>query len=99
VGSHTVEADRQTLNTSKPQDFMEGKLSKVCHVIAVAQTVHQIVESETCAPRVSCVKKENLKLSLCLINHAPRHEDVLGNGGIDPQFLSSVLDGVFAVTV
>jgi hypothetical protein len=33
-----------------------------------------------------------VKLSLCLINVAPRHEDIWRNGGIAPQFLVSALD-------
>jgi hypothetical protein len=37
------------------------------------------------------VKK--VKLSLCLINQAPRHENVWGNGGIAPPFPTSALDG------
>jgi hypothetical protein len=32
-------------------------------------------------------KLKKLKLSLCLINQALRHEDVWGSGGIDPCFL------------
>jgi hypothetical protein len=32
-----------------------------------------------------------VKLSLCLINEAPCHEDVCGSGGIAPHFLSSAL--------
>jgi hypothetical protein len=31
--------------------------------------------------------KDNVKLSLCLTNYAPRHEGVRGNGYIDPYFL------------
>jgi hypothetical protein len=34
-----------------------------------------------------------VKLSLRLINEAPRHEDVWGNGGITSLFLTSALDG------
>jgi hypothetical protein len=37
--------------------------------------------------------KEEAKLSLCLINQAPRHDDVPGSGGIAPSFLTSALDG------
>jgi hypothetical protein len=36
--------------------------------------------------------KVKLKLSLCFTS-APRHEDVLGSGGIVPAFLTSALDG------
>jgi hypothetical protein len=32
------------------------------------------------------------KLSLCLINEAPCHEDVLERGGIAPPFLTLALD-------
>jgi hypothetical protein len=39
-----------------------------------------------------CCKKE-VKLSLCLINYASRHEDVLGSGGIAPTFLTLAIDG------
>jgi hypothetical protein len=34
-----------------------------------------------------------VKWSLCLISYAPRHEDVWGNEGIAPSFLTSALDG------
>jgi hypothetical protein len=34
-----------------------------------------------------------VKVSLCLINYAPRHEEVWGSEGIDPAFLTSALDG------
>jgi hypothetical protein len=37
--------------------------------------------------------KKKVKLSLCLISYALCHEDVSGNGGIAPPFLTSVLDG------
>jgi hypothetical protein len=33
-----------------------------------------------------------VKFSLCLINEAPRHEDVWGSGGIRPPFLTTALD-------
>jgi hypothetical protein len=33
------------------------------------------------------------KLSLCLINEAPRYEGIRGNGGIDPQLSISALEG------
>jgi hypothetical protein len=36
---------------------------------------------------------KKVKLSLCLINYASRHEDVLGSGGIAPSFLTSAIDG------
>jgi hypothetical protein len=38
--------------------------------------------------------KLKVKLSLCLINYASRHEDVWGSGGKAPPFLTSALDGV-----
>jgi hypothetical protein len=34
-----------------------------------------------------------IKASLCLINQAPRYEDVWGSGGIDPPLLIWALDG------
>jgi hypothetical protein len=34
-----------------------------------------------------------VKLSMCFINYAPRHEDVWGSGGIAQKFLTSALDG------
>jgi hypothetical protein len=37
--------------------------------------------------------KVKIKLSLCLINQAPRHENICGIGGIAPSFLTSALDG------
>jgi hypothetical protein len=37
--------------------------------------------------------KKKVKFSLCLINKAPCHEDVQGNDGTAPPFLTSVLDG------
>jgi hypothetical protein len=37
--------------------------------------------------------KIKVKLSLCLINWASRHEDILEGGGIAPPLLISVLDG------
>jgi hypothetical protein len=36
---------------------------------------------------------KRVKLSLYLINEAPRHEDVSGNGGIAPPFLTSARGG------
>jgi hypothetical protein len=36
---------------------------------------------------------EKVKLYLCLMNHALRHKDVWGSGGIAPPFLTSALDG------
>jgi hypothetical protein len=36
---------------------------------------------------------EKVKLSLCLINYAQCHEDILGSGGITPPFLTSALVG------
>jgi hypothetical protein len=33
-----------------------------------------------------------VKLFLCLTNYAPRHEDVWGNGGVVPSFLTLPLD-------
>jgi hypothetical protein len=38
-------------------------------------------------------KKVNLKLSLCLINYAPHHEDRSEGEGIVPPFLTLALDG------
>jgi hypothetical protein len=37
--------------------------------------------------------KVQVKLSLCSINYAPRHEDGFWSGGIAPQFLTSAQDG------
>jgi hypothetical protein len=37
--------------------------------------------------------KLKVKLSPCLINKAPRHEDKWGSGGIASSFLTSTLDG------
>jgi hypothetical protein len=42
---------------------------------------------------LSAYKVKRAKLSLCLINYTPRHEDVWGSGGIAPPFLTSELDG------
>jgi hypothetical protein len=39
------------------------------------------------------IRKKKAKLSLCLINSAPRHEDICGSGGIAPPFLVSALVG------
>jgi hypothetical protein len=36
---------------------------------------------------------KQVKLSLCFINEAPRHEDVWGSGGLAPPFLTLGLDG------
>jgi hypothetical protein len=36
---------------------------------------------------------DKVKLSLCLINKAPRHEDVWGSGGIAPLFWTLALYG------
>jgi hypothetical protein len=36
---------------------------------------------------------KKVKMSLYIMNYAPRHEDVWGTGSIAPQFLISVLDG------
>jgi hypothetical protein len=42
----------------------------------------------------SCKMKYREKLlSLCLINQAPRHEDIWGSGGIAPPYFTSILDG------
>jgi hypothetical protein len=35
--------------------------------------------------------KAKVKLSVCLINYAPRHEDLWGRVGIAPRFLNSAL--------
>jgi hypothetical protein len=37
--------------------------------------------------------KVKVKFFLCLINYAPNHEDIWGNGSIIPSFLTYVLDG------
>jgi hypothetical protein len=42
--------------------------------------------------------KVKAKLSLCLYNQAPHHEDVLGNGCIAPSFLISVLRGEWSAS-
>jgi hypothetical protein len=39
------------------------------------------------------VKGKNVKVSQCFINYAPCHEDVWGNSGIAPPFLTLELDG------
>jgi hypothetical protein len=36
---------------------------------------------------------KKVKLSLCLINYALCHEDILGSGGTAPPFLTSALHG------
>jgi hypothetical protein len=41
-------------------------------------------------------KKEPVKLSLYLINYAPRHKDVCGRRGMAPPFLTSALYDIFA---
>jgi hypothetical protein len=38
-------------------------------------------------------KHPKVKLFLCLINYARRHDEVWGSGGRVPLFLTSVLDG------
>jgi hypothetical protein len=38
------------------------------------------------------VVDKKAKLSLCLINYTPCHEDVLGSEGVAPPFLTSALD-------
>jgi hypothetical protein len=45
-------------------------------------------------PQVSvrCMYVTMVKLSLCLINYAPRHEEVWESGGIVPPFLTTALD-------
>jgi hypothetical protein len=43
-----------------------------------------------CGP-ISCLVK--VRLSLCLIEEAPRHEVIWGSGGRAPPFLNSALDG------
>jgi hypothetical protein len=45
------------------------------------------------AGRISVIRMVQVKLSLCVINEVPRHEDVWGSGGITPPFLTSTLDG------
>jgi hypothetical protein len=35
----------------------------------------------------------NAEFFLCLINYAPRNEDVRGSGGIEPCILASAQDG------
>jgi hypothetical protein len=39
------------------------------------------------------IVKVKVKLSLCVINETPRHEDVWERGDIAPPFLTSALDG------
>jgi hypothetical protein len=41
----------------------------------------------------SFLRKKYVNLSLSLIKQAPRHEDILGSGGIFPTFLTLALDG------
>jgi hypothetical protein len=43
--------------------------------------------------RLCIFSKVKVKLSLCLISYALRHEDVWGSGGIALPFLTSALDG------
>jgi hypothetical protein len=38
------------------------------------------------------VKKVKVKLSLCSINYASHHEEVVGSGGVAPPFLISAVD-------
>jgi hypothetical protein len=38
--------------------------------------------------RVNLILAHKVKLSLCLINEALRHEDIWGSGGIAPPFLT-----------
>jgi hypothetical protein len=41
---------------------------------------------------LSICKKERCKVVPCLINYAPRHEDVFGSRGIASPFFASALD-------
>jgi hypothetical protein len=40
-----------------------------------------------------CYTRSKVKLSLCLINLAQRHDDVCGSEGIAPPFFTSAIDG------
>jgi hypothetical protein len=44
------------------------------------------------------IKGEKVKLLLCLISYALRHEDMWGSGGTAPPFLTQALDGVVSFT-
>jgi hypothetical protein len=44
-----------------------------------------------CHKGITDRSKVQIKLSLCLIYYAPRHEDVWGSGGIAPVFSTSAL--------
>jgi hypothetical protein len=48
---------------------------------------------EICLSDKSVVNFLQKKLTLCLINQAPCHDDIQGSGGITPPFLTLLLDG------
>jgi hypothetical protein len=55
-------------------------------VLAIAEVhVYIQVESVTAGSPLPSDKGQKVKLSLCLTNYAPRHEDVWGSGCIDPR--------------
>jgi hypothetical protein len=80
----------------------QNESSPHSHTLVLWDTFWYVIPSRHASPtlfsffeifRLKIYKKVKLKLSLCLINYALRHENVWGSGGIAPVFLTSALDG------
>jgi hypothetical protein len=56
------------------------------------QNLQVTINKSKTAARMPFMDKEEVKLSLCLINEAPGDEDVTGSEVIAPSFLTSALD-------
>jgi hypothetical protein len=76
------------------KDISEAYVASIFRVEIIAkQITSRALLSDTPVHFVTRSVVVKVKLSLCLINQLPRHEDVWRSWGVTPSFLTSTLDG------